>query len=103
MGGAQPLAFTMNENVVLIADVAESRLARRVEHGYLDEYTAALDQVVARVLAAKDVGEALPSGSSATPPTASLNSFVGVRFTTPIGNKPRADCADGPGGGVSVA
>ena len=38
MGGAQPLAVTMNEGVVLIVDVDESRLARRVEHGYLDEY-----------------------------------------------------------------
>src|SRR5690625_5061020 len=34
MGGAQPLAVTMNEGSVLIVDVDESRLARRVEHGY---------------------------------------------------------------------
>src|SRR5699024_7589582 len=38
MGGAQPLAVTMNEGTVLIVDVDEPRLARRVEHGYLDEY-----------------------------------------------------------------
>ncbi|MCS3844149.1 urocanate hydratase [Microbacterium sp. AK031] len=62
MGGAQPLAVTMNDGVVLIADVDETRLARRVEHGYLDEYTADLDTAVARVLAAKDAGEALSVG-----------------------------------------
>ncbi|MFD1826153.1 urocanate hydratase [Mumia zhuanghuii] len=53
MGGAQPLAVTMNEGVVLVVDVDETRLARRVEHGYLDEYTADLDDAVERVLAAK--------------------------------------------------
>ena len=37
MGGAQPLAVTMNGGVVLIVDVDETRLQRRVEHGYLDE------------------------------------------------------------------
>ncbi|GGD82711.1 urocanate hydratase [Microbacterium murale] len=62
MGGAQPLAVTMNDGVVLIVDVDETRLARRVEHGYLDEYTADLDAAVARVLAAKDAGEALSVG-----------------------------------------
>ncbi len=62
MGGAQPLAVTMNEGAVLIVDVDESRLARRVEHGYLDEYTTDLDAAVARVLAAKDAGQALSVG-----------------------------------------
>lgn len=62
MGGAQPLAVTLNDGVVLIVDVDESRLARRVEHGYLDEYTTDLDAAVARVVAAKDAGEALSVG-----------------------------------------
>jgi len=62
MGGAQPLAVTLNGGAVLIVDVDESRLARRVEHGYLDQYTTDLDAAVARVLAAKDVGEALSVG-----------------------------------------
>ena len=53
MGGAQPLAVTMNEGVVLIVDVDPTRLARRVEHGYLDEMTDDLDDAVARVTAAK--------------------------------------------------
>lgn len=62
MGGAQPLAVTMNDGVVLIVDVDETRLARRVDHGYLDEYTTSFDEAVARVLAAKDAGEALSMG-----------------------------------------
>ena len=62
MGGAQPLAVTMNGGAVLIVDVDESRLARRVEHGYLDEYTTDLDAAIARVVAAKDAGEALSVG-----------------------------------------
>ncbi|MFT3796923.1 urocanate hydratase [Microbacterium sp.] len=62
MGGAQPLAVTLNDGVVLIVDVDESRLARRVDHGYLDEYTTDLDAAVARVVAAKDAGEALSVG-----------------------------------------
>jgi len=53
MGGAQPLAVTMNEGVVLIVDVDAARLARRVEHGYLDEYTDDYASAVERVLAAK--------------------------------------------------
>jgi len=53
MGGAQPLAVTMNEGVVLIVDVDATRLARRVEHGYLDEYTDDYASAVAKVTAAK--------------------------------------------------
>ncbi|WP_311258333.1 urocanate hydratase [Microbacterium sp. WCS2018Hpa-9] len=62
MGGAQPLAVTLNDGVALIVDVDESRLARRVQHGYLDEYTTDLDAAVARVVAAKQDGEALSVG-----------------------------------------
>jgi urocanate hydratase len=53
MGGAQPLAVTLNDGACLIVDVDESRLARRVEHRYLDEYTDDLDVAVDRALAAK--------------------------------------------------
>ena len=62
MGGAQPLAVTFNGGAVLIVDVDESRLARRVDHGYLDEYTTDLDAAVERVVAAKNAGEALSVG-----------------------------------------
>ena len=54
MGGAQPLAVTMNEGVVLIVDVDATRIQRRVEHGYLDEMTDDIDDAIARVLAAKE-------------------------------------------------
>src|SRR6187551_1907486 len=47
---------------VLIVDVDGSRLRRRVEHGYLDEYHTDLDQAIARVVAAKDAGEARSVG-----------------------------------------
>jgi urocanate hydratase len=62
MGGAQPLAVTLNDGAVLVVDVDESRLARRVEHGYLDEYTTDLDEAVARVAAAKAERRALSVG-----------------------------------------
>ncbi|RZS64686.1 urocanate hydratase [Agromyces ramosus] len=62
MGGAQPLAVTMNEGVVLIVDVDATRLQRRVEHGYLDEMTDDLDDAVARVLAAKEARTPLSVG-----------------------------------------
>ncbi|BDZ64244.1 urocanate hydratase [Agromyces mangrovi Wang et al. 2018] len=62
MGGAQPLAVTMNGGAVLIVDVDETRLRRRVEHGYLHEVALSLDAAVSRVLAAKAAGEALSVG-----------------------------------------
>jgi urocanate hydratase len=54
MGGAQPLAVTMNEGACLIVDVDESRLRRRVEHRYLDEVADNLDDAVEKAVAAKN-------------------------------------------------
>jgi urocanate hydratase len=54
MGGAQPLAVTLNEGVCLIVDVDPARLHRRVEHRYLDEVADSLDAAVATALRAKD-------------------------------------------------
>jgi urocanate hydratase len=62
MGGAQPLAVTLNGGVCLIVDVDESHLRRRVEHRYLDELAESLDDAVARCLAAKAEGSALSVG-----------------------------------------
>jgi urocanate hydratase len=62
MGGAQPMAVTLNEGVVLIVDVDVSRLMRRLEHGYLDELADDLDDAVRRVTAAKAAGVALSVG-----------------------------------------
>lgn len=62
MGGAQPLAVTMNEGVILIVDVDVSRLQRRVDHGYLDELADDIDDAIARVIAAKNEKRALSVG-----------------------------------------
>src|SRR4029453_7635182 len=62
MGGAQPLAVTLNGGVCLVVDVDESRLRRRVRHRYLDEGADGGDDAVARCLAAKREGRALSVG-----------------------------------------
>ncbi|HRC41148.1 urocanate hydratase [Nostocoides sp.] len=53
MGGAQPLSVTLNDGACLIVDVDPHRLQRRVEHRYLDEVAANLDEAVDKALAAK--------------------------------------------------
>jgi urocanate hydratase len=62
MGGAQPLAVTLNGGVCLIVDVDPDRLHRRVEHRYLDEVATDLDDAVQRCLAAKGARRALSVG-----------------------------------------
>lgn len=62
MGGAQPLAVTMNDGVCLCVDVDPARLQRRVDHRYLDEWTADMDDAIERVLSAKKSGTALSVG-----------------------------------------
>jgi urocanate hydratase len=62
MGGAQPLAVTMNDGVVLVVEVDAARLERRVANRYLDEWTGDLDDALARVLAAKREGRPLSVG-----------------------------------------
>ena len=53
MGGAQPLAVTLNDGVCLIVDVDRARLDRRVQHRYLDEVADSLDEAVEKALRAK--------------------------------------------------
>src|SRR3978361_1507668 len=62
MGGAQPLAITMNDGVCLLVGVDPARLHRRVEHRYLDEVADNLDDAIARVLAAKAARRPLSVG-----------------------------------------
>jgi urocanate hydratase len=62
MGGAQPLAVTMNDGVCLVVDVDPTRLARRVEQRYLDEVADDLDDAVARCAAARAARRALSVG-----------------------------------------
>ncbi len=62
MGGAQPLAVTMNDGVCLCVDIDPTRLQRRVDQRYLDEWTNDLDEALARVTQAKKDREALSVG-----------------------------------------
>ncbi len=62
MGGAQPLAVTMNEGVCLMIDIDGTRLKRRVETRYLDEIADNLDDAIDRVLKAKHDRKALSVG-----------------------------------------
>ncbi|MBM3781662.1 MAG: urocanate hydratase [Acidobacteria bacterium] len=49
MGGAQPLAITMNGGVALVIEVDPTRIERRLQSRYLDEASASLDDALARV------------------------------------------------------
>ncbi|HEY7324657.1 MAG TPA: urocanate hydratase [Streptosporangiaceae bacterium] len=62
MGGAQPLAVTMNGGVVICIDCDPSRISRRIEHGYLDEQAIDVDDAVRRAVAAAEAGRALSIG-----------------------------------------
>ncbi len=48
MGGAQPLAVTMNDGACLVIEVDEARARRRLEAGYVDELTYDIDEAVTR-------------------------------------------------------
>jgi urocanate hydratase len=62
MGGAQPLAVTMNGGVAICIDCDASRIARRIEHGYLDVAADGVDDAVRRAVAARDAAEPLSIG-----------------------------------------
>ena len=62
MGGAQPLAATMNNGAFLAAEVDEQRVLRRIKTGYLDKYTHDLDEAIELALSAKKRGRALSVG-----------------------------------------
>ncbi len=65
MGGAQPLAATMNEATFLGADVDPARIAKRVETRYLDEVADSVDAAIDRALAACAAKEAVSIGVAA--------------------------------------
>lgn len=62
MGGAQPLAITMNEGTALIAEVEEWRIDKRIETKYLDLKFSDLDAAIDRALEAKEKGEGISIG-----------------------------------------
>ncbi|WP_336672138.1 urocanate hydratase [Tsukamurella sp. USMM236] len=62
MGGAQPLAVTMNDGVAICVDVDESRIDRRIAHGYLDTKAATLDEALELAIAKRNAREPLSIG-----------------------------------------
>jgi urocanate hydratase len=62
MGGAQPLAATMNGATCLIVEVNPAHIQRRIDTGYCDHMTDDLDQALRMAMQAKDRGEAQSIG-----------------------------------------
>jgi urocanate hydratase len=62
MGGAQPLAVTMNNGVCITAEVDEARIDRRIETDYCMEKTADLDEAIERAQDAAEAGESYSIG-----------------------------------------
>jgi urocanate hydratase len=62
MGGAQPLAVTINGGVALCIDIDPHRLQRRLDTRYLDAVADSLDDAIARAIAARDAKEAISIG-----------------------------------------
>ncbi len=62
MGGAQPLAVTMNEGVALVVEVDQRRIQRRLDTAYLDTWTADMEEALRLALGARDKKEALSVG-----------------------------------------
>jgi urocanate hydratase len=62
MGGAQPLAVTMNGGVVICIECDPSRISRRIEHGYLDVAASGVDDAVRQAVAAAEAGRPLSIG-----------------------------------------
>ena len=62
MGGAQPLAVTMNGGVAIVVECDPSRIARRIEHGYLDMASDDIDDALWHAETARDAGQPLSIG-----------------------------------------
>jgi urocanate hydratase len=85
MGGAQPLAVTLNDGVCLIVDVDQARLQRRVDHRYLDELADDLDDAIGRCERAQAARRGLSVGllgNCATVLPELLRRGVGVDIVT---------------------
>ncbi len=62
MGGAQPLAVTMNDGVAICIECDDARIKRRIEHRYLDVQASSLDEAVALAIEARDARKPLSIG-----------------------------------------
>ena len=65
MGGAQPLAVTMNGGVCLVAEVEKWRIDKRLQTRYLDEVAPSIPEAVTRAVKAKRQGQAISIGVAA--------------------------------------
>ena len=90
MGGAQPLAVTMNDGVALCIEVDAQRAQRRLDMGYVDQITDSVDQALAWTREAAVAGGAHGrSRSSAMRRRSSRSSSVGASGSTPSPTRPR--------------
>jgi len=62
MGGAQPLAVTMNDGVALVVEINKTAIDRRLKHGFLEKWTDNLDEALRIVKEAKSSGQSLSVG-----------------------------------------
>jgi urocanate hydratase len=62
MGGAQPLAATMNQGAILVVEVDPRRIQRRLDTGYCDRMTHDLEEALEWVIGAAGAGEAVSVG-----------------------------------------
>ena len=62
MGGAQPLAITMNDGVALVVEVQKSAIERRLKHEYLEKWTDDVDEAIQMAKSAKESGESISIG-----------------------------------------
>jgi urocanate hydratase len=62
MGGAQPLAVTMNDGVVICIECDQARISRRIEHRYLDVQASSLAEAVELAVEARDARRPLSIG-----------------------------------------
>ncbi len=81
MGGAQPLAITMNGGVALVAEVDQSRIARRIENGYLDEAASSIEDAVER--AKRAMGSGAPKSIGVRANAVDLFGWLAANGPTP--------------------
>ena len=62
MGGAQPLAVTMNDGIALVVEINKAAIDRRLKHGFLEEWTDDLDEAIQMVKGAKESKKSLSVG-----------------------------------------
>jgi urocanate hydratase len=62
MGGAQPLAVTMNDGIALVVEVNKAAIDRRLKHGFVQKWTDDLNEAIQMIRTTKDSKESLSVG-----------------------------------------